>query len=182
MRSIFLIGLAALAVSSPALAAENLACASSLIDAKTNDELFAAYRRNEEIGERLADKVGKKLAACLLNHDWSEEATESAMRIVIGEILERGFVKEFAAFKGLSIDRLRTATDAYLASIPPEERRKFADGDLGDNAAGIYVQALLVQEAVPIDLLENGAFGRLIGEFAAARANQTVFRAAFEQQ
>ena len=182
MPSFIMIGLAALAASSPAVAAENLACASGLIDAKTNDELFAAYRREEEIGEKIGDKVGKKLAACLLNHDWSEEATESAMRVVFGEILERGFVKEFAAFKGLSMDKLRTATDGYLASLPPEERRKFADGDLGNNSANIYVQTLLVQEAVPMDLLENEAFGRLIGEFAAARANQTVFRAAFEQQ
>lgn len=170
------------AVAAPARAADNLDCASSLLDAKTKAEIFAAYRADKDIGEKVNEMVGKKFAGCMLTNDWSEAATESAMRFLFGDVLEAGVVGDFVKRKDISTDALFKATDRFFSTMKPEDVRKFADGQMSEEAINDLIQHLLADGAVTAKQLEEPALGRLIGEFAAARANAIYFRAAFARQ
>jgi hypothetical protein len=178
-----LIGLAvALCAPQPAMAADNLTCASALLTDQVKVEIFKAYRADADIGEKANEILGKKIAGCMLMHDWSEEALESAMRYLFGDVLESGLMREFVGKREVAPDLLRRATDRYFGSIPEDEILKFADGETSDDAVAQLIQFVLADGAVSPLQIQDDAIGRMIGEYAAARANVIYFRAAFARQ
>jgi hypothetical protein len=178
-----LIGLAmAVCAPQPAMAAENLSCASALLTDQVKAEIFKVYRANADIGEKANDLLGKKIAGCMLMHDWSEEALQSAFRYIFGDALESGLMLEFAGRRDVSPDLLKKATDRYFGAIPEAEILKFADGETSDDAVAQLIQFVLADGAVSPLQLQDDAIGRMIGEYAAARANMIYFRAAFSRQ
>jgi hypothetical protein len=104
------------------------------------------------------------------------------MRVLFGEILERGLSEELRKYPKVSITALRLSTDSFFESVPAGDLRKFADGELGDDGAVPLVQRLIADAVVTQPQLDDEDLARLIGEFAAARANSKVFRAIFDQQ
>jgi hypothetical protein len=178
-----LIGLAvAFCAPQSAMAADNLTCASALLTEQVRADIYKAYRANEDIGEKANGLIGKKIAACMLMHDWSEAALESAMRYLFGGVLEDGLVREFTGKRKVSFDLLMKATDRYFGAIPEDEIRKFADGETSDDAVAQLIQFVLADRAVSPLEIQDDDVGRMIGEYAAARANVIYFRAAFARQ
>lgn len=175
------IGLAMLLAVPPQLqAAERLSCVTGAIDPKLNNEIFKAYRAEKDLGEALMAKVGDKIAACAAANDWSAEALESAIRVLFGQILAQGVLADLTAF---SVDAaaLQASTDKYLATLPPDKLRQFADGELGDEQGHDIVKQLIGDEVVRLSQIDE-KLGGLIGEYAAARANETFFTSEFARQ
>ncbi|MBN8831186.1 MAG: hypothetical protein J0G94_11350 [Sphingomonadales bacterium] len=181
MRGRFGIGALCLTLLSlPAQAAENLACVTKVVDQKLARNIFKAYRADQNIGEALMARVGDKVAACSAANDWSEEALESAIRVVLGQILTSGVLGELKPFR-VKPDALRNSTDRFLSTLPEEKLRLFVDGELTGEEGGDIVKQLLGDEVIRLSQI-NDKLGSLIGEYAAGRANETFFTAQFARQ
>lgn len=163
----------------PARAADNLDCALALADHKTSSEIFAAYRAGRNIGEALVAAQGAGLWACVERHGWTEQALESAVRVILGEAL--GF--------GLTVEMQRTPLDpralepaiADFLTRNPAEQPKFADGDVSNEAIAALIDSLEEGGALGGVMLTE-ELGHLIGEFASAQANSIYFRRTFTEQ
>ena len=111
---------------------------------------------------------------------WSVEALESAVRVAFGQVLTRGVIAEMKPYP-VDPAALQRSTDKYIASLPVDALRKFADGDMPDEEAGRIVKQLVGDEVVPLSRIDD-KLGHLIGEYAAGRANETFFTAEFARQ
>lgn len=183
MRRLFgsgLIGLLLVVGTSAARAADHLGCVTAAIDMKLSEEIFAAYRANKDLGEALMARIGDKIAACAAANDWSVEALESAVRVAFGQVLTRGVLVDMKAYPVEPGD-LQRSTDNFIAKLPVEKLRKFVDGDLPDEDAGLIVKQLVGDEVVRLSQIDE-KLGHLIGEYAAGRANETFFTAEFARQ
>lgn len=168
-----------LASGVPARAADNLDCALALADHKTSSEIFVAYRADRNIGEALVAAQGAGLWACVERHGWTEQALESAVRVILGEALGFGLTVELQRTP-LDPRALAPAIDDFLARNPAEQP-KFADGDVSSEAiAGLI--ASLEKSGVLGGVTLTEQLGHLIGEFASARANSIYFRRMFTEQ
>lgn len=175
-----LCGALLLAIGQPARAADNLACATALIDEPLSAAVFATYRREGDMGAALIERAGEGFFDCAESGGWSDAATESALRVMFGEILTRGLAAEFVPL-GVDVETLRASTEAFLAQLAPEARRGVANGEVSDDSGEALVYQLLNDKAVREDQL-SGDIPRMIGEYAAARANAVVFTADFGTQ
>lgn len=164
----------------PASAAENIDCALALIDQPVSEDVFSTYRAGGNVGEPLMKHAGDKLRGCVRDNGWTPTATESAMRVMFGEMLLQGQLRELDAL-GLPRAAVEASIDSFLAGLSPEDMRLFADGDLDDRHGQALVEKLLADGAVQEAQLSEKT-GFLLGELAASRANIIIFRAEFARQ
>lgn len=176
--SLWLFGMALTGM--PVVAAEHLDCALALRDASLDKAVFAEYRAGENIGEALMKERGQGFKACAAEHKWSGSATESAARILFGEILVAGVTQELIQFH-LPVERLGAALAGFVTGQSPEAQRKLADGELDEATLTPLLEMLIDQRIVSEAQLTKEA-GARIGEYLSAYANAAVYRKLFRTQ
>ncbi len=160
---------AALAVATPASAAEGVECIADLINDNRRAEMFAAYRADTRPPEPVQAALRSALQTCIDLHGWNEAVQEEARRysvarIFLGELL-RG--SPFSSEHLIIVDTIIDATDAATVSA------WLTDGI--DEAEGTALATRLIDAGLPLTP-ENGEF---IGEYLASRQTMLRSRAAF---
>ena len=169
-----------LLASAPVQAADNLECLLSLRSDAVDTFVFTRFRAGENIGEALMSQRSDGVKACREKNGWSDSATETAARVILGEILAAGAVKDMARLK-VQVPRLIAAMDGFLAAQPSEKLKRFADGEIDEPSVQPLLTMLDSTGVVPEAQMNEDVGGR-IGEYISAKANAIYYRAHFKTQ
>jgi hypothetical protein len=163
-----------------AQAADHIDCILSLRNDTVDKSVFEAYRKGANIGEALVGMRLPEIRACVQTNKWSAPATESATRVLLGEILAVGLKKEMAA-NALPADGLTAALASFMNGVGTDTARRAANGDMDKETIGSLI-AKLQAEHVVSDAQLSEKNGVLIGEYMSAYANSSVYRLDFKTQ
>ena len=164
----------------PSMAADHLDCALALRTPDLDKAVFAQYRAGGNIGEALMKERGSDFKACATTHKWSGSATESAARVLFGQILVAGVTQDFIE-RGLPVERLGAALAGFVAGQNPERQSKLAEGELDEATITPLLDTLTDLGIVTTDQLDKELGGK-IGEYLSAYANASVYRMRFRTQ
>ena len=181
--SIFTATLAALAavmLPAPAQAASNIECVLSIRSEEVDSTVFAAYRKGSNIGEALMGLRLAEIQACIQNNKWTSQATESATRVLLGEILAAGVRKEMTA-KALPTGALTAALVTFMDGLGTDKARRAANGEMDRDVISTLVTRLIAENVITTAQLSNNN-GVMIGEYLSAYANMSIYRQDFKAQ
>ncbi len=91
--------------------------------------VFEAYRKGGNIGQALMGLRLTEIQARVQANKWSGQATESASRVLLGEILAAGLRKEMTA-KSLPAAALAAALASFVDGVGTDTARRAANGDM----------------------------------------------------
>ncbi|MBO9670559.1 MAG: hypothetical protein J7485_08590 [Sphingobium sp.] len=80
------LALGAALLPAPAQAADHLECILTARSDAVDAAVFEAYRKGSNIGQALLGLRMSEIQACVQTNKWSGQATESATRVLLGEI------------------------------------------------------------------------------------------------
>lgn len=172
--------LGAALLPAPALAAEHLECVLATRSDAVDAAVFEAYRRGSNIGETLMGLRMSEIQACVQTNKWSGQATESAIRVLLGEILAAGLSKEMTA-KSLPAAALGAALKSFMDGTGADKARRAANGDMDKETIAELVAKLLSDHVLTNAQMSNDN-GVVIGEYMSAYANMSVYRQDFRTQ
>lgn len=184
MRKTLLAGalllLGAALVPASAQAASNIECILSTRSDEVDTAVFAAYRKGSNIGETLMGLRLAEIQACIQNNKWSGQATESATRVLLGEILAAGLRKEMTA-RALPTGALTAALTSFVDGLGTEKARRAANGDMDQDVISTLVGKLMAENVLNSAQLSSNN-GVVIGEYLSAYANISIYRQDFRAQ
>ncbi|MBO9581104.1 MAG: hypothetical protein J7498_09460 [Sphingobium sp.] len=163
-----------------AQAADHLECILATRSDAVDAAVFEAYRKGSNIGEALMGLRMSEIQACVQANKWSGQATESATRVLLGEILAAGLRKEMTA-KSLPAATLAVALKSFMDSVGRGKARRAANGDMDQETITELVASLLSENVLTNAQMSNDN-GVVIGEYMSAYANTSVYRQDFEAQ
>lgn len=166
--------------AAPADAASNIECILSTRSDDVDTAVFAAYRKGSNIGETLMGLRLAEIQACIQNNKWSGQATESATRVLLGEILAAGLRKEMTA-KALPTGALTAALTSFMDGLGTEKARRAANGEMDRDVISTLVAKLMAENVISSTQLSNDN-GVVIGEYLSAYANMSIYRQDFRTQ
>jgi len=172
--------LGATLLSPPAQAAEHLECILATRSETLDTAVFEAYRKGGNVGQALMGPRMSEIQACVQTNNWSGQAAESAIRVLLGEILTAGLGKEMTA-KSLPAAALGAALKSFMDGVGADKARRAANGDMDRETITRLVTKLLSDNVLTNAQMSNDN-GVVIGEYMSAYANMSVYRQDFGTQ